>query len=126
MTVPIAVILSCILTGLAACFGIAVQMLRHGTRQMLGWLWLPIGALLTFAFIPASIGYAEGVWTGGAGWGDWRLWTTLSLGLLGLLGQFMGWHHILRPRLRKSQCPACEYEVGALPRCPECGHVLRP
>lgn len=122
MSFTIAILIACILSGLAALVGIGVQAIRHGVRGSWSWLMLPIGALLSFSLVSAAIGFAEGVWL----WSDWRLWAFGGFGLVGLLGQVLGWKCVLRPRLRASQCPACEYEVGAMPRCPECGRSREP
>jgi hypothetical protein len=81
MTLPVAVILGCMLAGLSALAGIGAQAIRHGSRLVWQWLLLPLGALLTFAFIPASIGFAEGVWSAG----DPRLWAAVGLGSAGVL-----------------------------------------
>jgi len=122
MTLPVAVILACVLAGLFALAGIGVQAVRHGSRLVWQWLLLPLGALLIFAFIPASIGFAEGVWSAGAP----RLWTTVGLGSTGVLCQILGWRAVLWPRLRKTQCPGCEYPTDGLSRCPECGRPVSP
>lgn len=117
MTVSILVILLCIVAGLAAIIGIAIQAYRHRGRVTWRWLLLPIGVLLAFALVSASIGFAEGVWKAG----NPRLWVAIGVGSVGVLFQVLGWRAVLRPRLRKGQCPACEYAVEGLARCPECG-----
>ncbi|MBL8963406.1 MAG: hypothetical protein KF787_00845 [Phycisphaeraceae bacterium] len=122
MTVSILVILLCIAAGLAAIIGIAIQAFRHGGRLAWRWLLLPIGVLLSFAFIPASIGFAEGVWKTG----HLELWMTIGVGSVGVLFQVLGWRAALRPRLSKGQCPACEYAIEGLSRCPECGRPCSP
>lgn len=122
MTTPVAVILVCILAGLVALVGIGVQAVRHGSRIMWRWLLLPLGAFLTFAFIPASIGFAEGAWDAR----DPRLWSAVSLGLLGVLFQVLGWRAVLQPRLSPTQCPGCAYPTEGLTRCPECGRPVSP
>lgn len=119
MTIPVAVILACIIAGLGAIIGVGVQALRHGSRTTWRWLLLPVGALLTFGFIPASIGHAEKVW----GITDPRLLLCLAVGCVGLAAQFTGWRAVLRPRLRAGQCPRCEYEAKGLSPCPECGRA---
>lgn len=122
MTAPVFVILACILCGLGALVGMGVQALRHGERLAWRWLLLPIGVLLTFAFVPAIIGLAEGVW----GAADVQVWLAVAVGLAGAVCQALGWLAVLRPRLRPGQCPACEYDARGLPRCPECGRELTP
>lgn len=117
MSSSIAVILACIVSAMAALIGVGVQALRHGPRLVWGWLALPLGALLTFAFIPASIGLAEKTW----GAASIALWLTLATGTAGIVLQVIGWRAVLRTPLRPTQCPVCEYERGALVRCPECG-----
>jgi hypothetical protein len=122
MSISLAFIFACVLSGLASLVGLGLQVMRHGIRAPWSWLLLPSGALFTLALIPASIGFAEGVWTPA----DWRLWVTVSFGLLGVLGQILGWRGVLQPRLRPSQCSACEYEMGGAARCTECGRPREP
>lgn len=122
MTVPVAVFLLCILGGFAALIGVGVQAVHHGTRMSWRWLLLPIGALLSFAFFPASIALAEGHWSAG----DLRLWATVAVGLAGVLSQIAGWRAVLRPRLLPGHCPACGYNVAGLSMCPECGRPFGP
>ncbi len=122
MSVSLAVIFACVLSGLAVFVGLGLQLKRHGIRPPWSWLLLPIGALMTFAFIPVSIGFTEGVWA----FGDLRLWAAAGIGSAGVLGQIVGWRVVLRPRLRPSQCSACEYEMGGAARCPECGRPREP
>jgi hypothetical protein len=122
MTLSVAVILGCILAGLIAVVGIGVQAMRHGPRLVWRWLLLPLGAFLSFAFIPASVAFAEGVW----GADNPRLWVAVSLGSVGVLFQILGWRAVLRPRLRPAQCPGCEYHMDGLSRCPECGRPTKP
>lgn len=117
MTVSVAVILACILTGIASVVGIGIRASRRGIRPIRSWLPLPIGALLTFAFIPAVVGLAEGVWTAG----DLRLWAAVGIGSAGVVGQIVGWRAVLQHAVRPGQCSACEYELGGSARCPECG-----
>jgi hypothetical protein len=117
MSVSLAVIFACVLSGLGVFVGLGLQLKRHGIRPPWSWLLLPIGALMTFAFIPVSIGLTEGAWA----FGDLRLWAAVGIGSAGVLGQVGGWPAVLRPRLRPTQCSACEYEMGGMLRCPECG-----
>ncbi len=114
---PILVIMLCLLAGLAALVGIGVQAIRHGARRVWTWLLLPLGGLLVFAFIPASIGFAEGVW----GVRSPVLWLLLSVGTIGVACQVFGWRAVLRPRLGPTQCTECGYDTAGLDGCPECG-----
>lgn len=122
MTLSVGVILTCIFAGLAAMVGIGVQALRHGHRPQWRWLMLPSGVIMSFALIPAVVGFAEGVWR----LTDWRVVTFASVGFGGLLFQALGWRAVLRPRLRLGQCPTCGYDAGSFSPCPECGRSREP
>ncbi len=118
MTPTVLVILLCLFAGLAALIGVGVQALRHGERWMWGWLLLPAGAIMMLGgFAPASIGLAEGAWTGSSV----GLWCALAVGTVGVAFQVLGWRAVLRPPLGAGHCLACGYDLAGLERCPECG-----
>ena len=115
----IAVILACILAGLAALVGVCIQAVRHGPKYAWGWPLLPLGALLMFGLIPATIGYLERVWS----LSNPTLWGLVATGLLGVWCQVAGWRSILHPPPRPGHCPECGYDLQNLGRCPECGRA---
>lgn len=121
MSLSLGVILVCLLAALAALLGCGVGLWRHWSRPSLSDLFLPAGAILTLAFIPAVIGHAEGVFTPAGP----ALWMLGLVGGLGILFHILGWRAALRQRALPSACPHCGYDCRGLPRsqtlCPECG-----
>lgn len=110
-------ILLCVLSGVAALFGIAIQALRHRDLRGKKWLLLPLGVLFSFPLVVARIGFAEGVW----GTTHPMFLLLVAVGVIGVACQVAGWRAILRPRLGPSQCLNCGYDMKGLPGCPECG-----
>lgn len=117
MPSAILLILLCVLSGVAALFGIAIEAFRHRDLRGRKWLLLPLGVLLSFALVVARIGFAERVW----GATHPMLLLMVALGVIGVACQVAGWRAILRPRLGPPQCVKCGYDLKGLSGCPECG-----
>jgi hypothetical protein len=117
---PIAVVLVWMLVCVGTVAALVIQVVRHRIAKI-GWALLcPLGAMLAFGLVSASIGAAEGVWSA-TGTGAAKFWLAMGIGLVGLLLQTIGWRVVLRTRLAAHQCQRCGYELGTLSQCPECG-----
>lgn len=102
---------------LVALAAIACRAIRFRGRGMAMVLLTLPGCVLMFAGVAASIGLAEGVWTGRS----LAFWVFVGIGLSGLGLMTIGVRSALERPIPAGHCRGCGYDLAGLAVCPECG-----
>jgi hypothetical protein len=110
-----------LLVATGSCAAPVIAAARRGIRAMCVALTAPLGAIMCFGFVSATIGIVEGPWT----LDSLAFWLAVALGLAGVVLIWVGWRAALRPRFARAACQQCGHQLlpGAA-LCTECGHLV--